>query len=73
MKDLGVEFEFYKEGLDELVDDETWDYYHDELVEIRDKTNRIVIAWVVPDEDDGHVEYKEFDTWTDAGIWMNQK
>lgn len=55
------------------ANDETWDYYYDQLVAIRDKADRIVIAWVVPDEDCGHIDYKEFDTWTDAEIWKNQK
>ena len=71
MKDI-AEFEFYDESW-ELANDETWDFYHDQLVAIRDKAERIVIAWVVPDEDCGHIDYKEFDTWTDAETWKNQK
>lgn len=71
MKDI-AEFELYDENWD-LANDETWDFYHDQLVAIREKASRIVIAWVVPDEDCGHVEYKEFDTWTDAEIWKNQE
>lgn len=71
MKDI-AEFEFYDEKW-ELANDETWDFYHDQLVAIRDKASRIVIAWVVSDDDCGHVDYKEFDTWADAEVWKNQK
>lgn len=72
MKDLS-EFEFYDSNIQNLVDDETWDFYHDELVEIRKQTTGIVIAWVVPDQDVGHVEYKTFNTWTDAELWTRQE
>lgn len=54
------------------MSDEDIEYYREELEEIRRKETGIILAWVVPDEDDGHIEYKVLNNWTDAGIWERQ-
>lgn len=67
------EMEFYKQ--DTCIAEADYDdytFYHDELTKIRKENDGIIIAWIVPDEDCGHVEYKVFNTWTDAGMWTRQ-
>lgn len=54
------------------ADEEALNFYKNELDKIRDENNGIIIAWIVPDEEEGHIEYKKFNTWTDAGTWQNQ-
>jgi hypothetical protein len=72
MKDLS-ELEFYGVNCENLASAEDFDFYHDELVKIRNENEGIIIAWIVPDEGEGHVEYECFNTWDDAKIWFNQK
>lgn len=73
MKDFN-EMEIYEDDtFEKEVSQENYDYFFNELKEIREKTTGCLLCWICPDEDDGHVEYKAFSTWTDMEIWKNQK
>lgn len=68
------EMEIYEDGsFEKEISQEDYEYYYEELENIRKENVGCILAWVVPDEDDGHIEYKVFKTWTDAEIWKNQK
>ena len=55
------------------ANEEELNFYKNELNKIREENTGIIIAWIVPDHDEGHIEYKKFNTWLDVEIWNNQK
>lgn len=67
------EMEVYGVDGETPATEEELDYYKEELDKIRAENSGIIIARIVPDEDDGHIDCKVFQTWTDAEIWKNQK
>lgn len=71
MKDLN-ELELYDVNCENLASDKDFDFYHEELVRIRKECEGIIIAWIVPDGDVGHVEFKCFKTWDEAATWIKQ-
>lgn len=65
------EFEFYGADFNFATDDD-FDFYYDDIIKARRSCSGIMICWIVPDCDCGHIEYRCFDTWDDAHIWLSQ-
>lgn len=62
----------YSTDMASMATEEEIEYYKEEINTIRAKHNGIIIAWIVPDNEDGHIDYKVFETWTDVDTWVSQ-
>ena len=73
MKDFNEMEIFEDDTFNQEISQENYEFYFDQLKEIREKTPGRLLCWVCPDEDVGHIECRAFNTWADMEIWKNQK
>lgn len=65
---------YLDDSLTHVAEWEDYEFYEEEINQILNERNadKICIAWIVPDENCGHIEYYEFETWDDFEVWQNQ-